>query len=173
MKRLLPPVHMLLLATLLVCGLTYGPIHTYAADNSYTHTPSNGTQQYRIGFHFWKPGKIYDEAMAGIKDGLSLAGIDYEEVTLYSERKKSKAIENLRAMDRMGLDLIYSLSSAGTKIAQQIGMKTPVPSWHPRRWADDCSIRFFFRSLAERPASTRLRWTRARCPPPHTFSPAH
>ncbi len=124
MKRLLTPVPMLWLATLLVCGLTYGPIHTYAADNS--HTPSNGTQQYRIGFHFWKPGKIYDEAMAGIKDGLSLAGIDYEEVTLYSERKKSKAIENLRAMDRMGLDLIYSFSSAGTKIAQQIGMKTPV-----------------------------------------------
>ena len=40
---------------------------------------------YRIGFHLWKPGKIYDEAMAGIKDGLELQGIHYEEVILHSK----------------------------------------------------------------------------------------
>src|SRR6187200_2516986 len=27
---------------------------------------------YRIGFHLWKPGGIYDEALAGIRDGLRL-----------------------------------------------------------------------------------------------------
>lgn len=81
---------------------------------------------YRIGFHLWKPGKIYDEALAGIEDGLALAGIVYEKVVLESNRNQSMAIKNLRALDNMGLHLIYSLSSAGTKIATTLGMKTPV-----------------------------------------------
>ena len=81
---------------------------------------------YRIGFHLWKPGKIYDEAMAGIEDGLALEGIVYEKVVLQSHRDKSMAEKNLRTLDSMGLNLIFSLSSAGTKIANTIGMQTPV-----------------------------------------------
>ncbi len=81
---------------------------------------------YRIGFHFWKSGKIYDEAMLGIKDGLALAGIPYEAVVMQSNKDKDKAVENLRTMDTMGLDLIYSLSSAGTKLTKTAGVKTPV-----------------------------------------------
>ena len=81
---------------------------------------------YRIGFHLWKPGKIYDEAMAGIKDGLLVNGVRYEAVEIQSDRNKELAQENLRKLDDMGLDLIYSLSSAGTKLAKRIGMQTPV-----------------------------------------------
>ena len=88
--------------------------------------PAAAEQTYRIGFHLWKPGKIYDEAMAGIKDGLELAGIRYESVMLQSDRNKALAAENLRKLDEMGLDLIYSLSSAGTKIAKKTELRTPV-----------------------------------------------
>lgn len=85
-----------------------------------------GQKVYRIGFHLWKPGKIYDEAMAGIKDGLELAGIRYEEVILQSNKDKALAEENLQKLDAMGLDIIYSLSSAGTKIAKKLKLRTPV-----------------------------------------------
>jgi len=81
---------------------------------------------YRIGFHLWKPGKIYDEALQGIRDGLDLAGIKYEEVVVESQRSKELAQENLKKLDAMDLDIIYSLSSAGTKIAQRLALKTPV-----------------------------------------------
>ena len=92
-------------------------------------TSKNGAKfdvTYRIGFHLWKPGGIYDEAMAGIRDGLDLAGITYKTVTMHADRNKAKAIENFRKMDEMGLDLIYSLSSAGTKIAYDLAIQTPV-----------------------------------------------
>lgn len=85
-----------------------------------------GDKTYRIGIHLWKPGKIYDEALAGIRDGLELEGIRYEEVVLHADLDKDKAAENLRKLDEMGLDVIYSLSSAGTKIAKRLGLKTPV-----------------------------------------------
>ena len=81
---------------------------------------------YKIGFHLWKPGKIYDEAMAGIRDGLQLEGIEYEEVIMESGKDKELARENLLKLDAMGLDVIYSLSSAGTKIAKALSLKTPV-----------------------------------------------
>lgn len=87
---------------------------------------SSGDKTYRIGFSLWKPGKIYDEAMAGIRDGLQLEGIRYEEVILEAGKDKELAAENLRQLDAMGLDVIYSLSSAGTKIAKKLNLKTPV-----------------------------------------------
>ena len=85
-----------------------------------------GDKVYRIGFHLWKPGKIYDEAMEGIKDGLEIAGIRYEEVILLSNKDKALAVENFLKLDAMELDLIYSLSSAGTKIAKKLKLRTPV-----------------------------------------------
>ena len=84
------------------------------------------TKTYRIGFHLWKPGKIYDEAMEGIRDGLTLSGIHYEAIILESSRDRDLASENLLKLDAMGLDLIYSLSSAGTKIAKSLNLKTPL-----------------------------------------------
>ncbi len=97
-----------------------------AADRAPQPTRPTATPTYRIGFHLWKPGKIYDEAMLGIQDGLALAGISYDAVVLQSNRDRATAIENLRRLDAMGLDLIYSLSSAGTQLLQTVGMKTPV-----------------------------------------------
>ena len=97
------------------------PVHGSAAKDS------SGTDKvFRIGFHIYKPGKIYDEAMAGIRDGLDLEGIRYEAVVVQSNRDNGLAEHNLRRMDKMGLDLIYSLSSAGTKIVKRLKMKTPV-----------------------------------------------
>lgn len=81
---------------------------------------------YRVGFHFWKPGKIYDEAMLGIVDGLELERIPHEKVVVHSNRDEKLAIENFRKLDSMGLDIIYSLSSAGTKIARKLELRTPV-----------------------------------------------
>ena len=83
-------------------------------------------KMYKIGFHLWKPGKIYDEAMAGIKDALKTENISYKAETFYADKSKEKAIENFKKMDSMGLDLIYSLSSAGSKIAKNLGLKTPI-----------------------------------------------
>ena len=83
-------------------------------------------RSYRIGFHFWKPGKIYDEAMSGIEDGLKIANIGYERIVLQSNQDEDLAINNLKMLDAMGLDVIYSLSSAGTQVAKKIGMNTPV-----------------------------------------------
>jgi len=81
---------------------------------------------YRVGFHVWKPGKIYDEAMLGILDGLKLEGIAHEKVVVHSNRDEKLAVENFRKLDSMDLDLIYSLSSAGTKIARTMELRTPV-----------------------------------------------
>ena len=64
--------------------------------------------------------------MAGIKDGLEIKGIKYEAVVLQSNRDKGLAAENLRKLDNMNLDLIYSFSSAGTQIAKGLSLKTPV-----------------------------------------------
>ena len=89
-------------------------------------TAQSKQKVYRIGFHWWKPGKIYDEAMAGIKDGLELQGIRYEEVVVHSNKDKKRAADNLRRLDNMALDVIYSLSSAGTQIARNLSLRTPV-----------------------------------------------
>src|SRR6266511_1247342 len=88
--------------------------------------PPRKERSYRIGFHFWKPGKIYDEAMSGIEDGLKIANIGYERIVVYSDQDEDLAIKNLEMLDSMGLDIIYSLSSAGTQVAKKIGMNTPV-----------------------------------------------
>lgn len=99
-------------------------------------TGSQGGQpKYRIGIHNYKPGKIYDEAMEGIHDGLRAEGIAYEEIVLQSNGKSDTAKENLLKLDAMSLDLIYSLSSAGTQIAKDLKLKTPVIATvigHPR-----------------------------------------
>jgi putative tryptophan/tyrosine transport system substrate-binding protein len=87
--------------------------------------PQQG-RMHRIGFHVWKPGKIYDDAMAGIKDGLKIANIRYESVVVESNQNEDLAIKNLRMLDGMKLDLIYPLSSAATQIVKNIGMTTPV-----------------------------------------------
>lgn len=87
---------------------------------------SGGERVYRIGFHLWKPGRIYDEAMSGIEDGLKIARIPYEPVVVHSNQDESLATANLKMLDAMNLDLVYSLSSAGTQLVKKIGMKTPV-----------------------------------------------
>lgn len=93
---------------------------------------SNQTQQaatervFRIGFNWWKPGKIYDEAVQGITDGLEMEGIRYEAVTLQADLNADRARSNLQQMDAMGLDLIYSLASQGTQIAKTLNLRTPV-----------------------------------------------
>lgn len=109
------------LALILLCGSLLIPAHAAAQRGA-----STSGVTYRIGFHLWKPSGIYDEALAGIRDGLDLAGITYETVMMHADRTKTKAIENFRQLDKMGLDLIYSLSSAGTKIAYALEMQTPV-----------------------------------------------
>lgn len=83
-------------------------------------------KMYRIGFHLWKPGKIYDEAMNGIEDGLKADHIEYEKFVVQSNQTETDAVENLRMLDSMNLDVIYSLSSAATQIVKKIGMYTPV-----------------------------------------------
>ena len=99
---------------------------TVDATELQSQTAQSKQKVYRIGFHWWKPGKIYDEAMAGIKDGLELQGIQYEEVVVHSNKNKKLAAENLRRLDNMALDVIYSLSSAGTQIARNLSLRTPV-----------------------------------------------
>jgi hypothetical protein len=74
-------------------------------------------RQYRIGFHLFKSGTIYDEA---------LEGIAYEAVLMNSHNDPVQAKKNLQALDEMGLDLLYSLSSDGTQIAKDMLLKTPI-----------------------------------------------
>jgi len=83
---------------------------------------------YHIGIHIWKPGKIYDEGLQGIRDGLKLEGFKYKETLLYADKNKDKAVDNFNKLDNMGLDIIFSLSSAGTKIAKDLNLKTPIIS---------------------------------------------
>ncbi|MCF6238052.1 MAG: hypothetical protein L3J79_04435, partial [Candidatus Marinimicrobia bacterium] len=81
---------------------------------------------FRIGFHFWKPGKIYDEAYQGVVDGLALEAIRYKSFIFNANRDEALARKNLKTLDGMGLDLIVSFSSAGTKIAQSMQLRTPL-----------------------------------------------
>ena len=63
--------------------------------------------------------------MAGIKDGLKIANIQYEPVVVESNQNEDLAIKNLRMLDGMKLGIIYSLSSAATQIVKNIGMARP------------------------------------------------
>lgn len=92
------------------------------------HQPDQNSSEAiaRVGVHWWKPGKIYDEAVAGIVDGLAAEDIEIELFHLHSDRDKNLAEENLRKLDSMGLDVIYSLSSAGTQIAKRLNLMTPI-----------------------------------------------
>ena len=95
------------------------------------HVDSHAAEKnepYRIGIHIWKSGKIYDEALQGIRDGLKLEDFDYKEILLHADKDKQKAVENFKKLDGMGLDVIFSLSSAGTKIAKELNLKTPIIS---------------------------------------------
>jgi hypothetical protein len=78
-------------------------------------------RSYRIGFHFWKPGKIYDEAMSGIRDGLEIADIRYEPIVVYSNQDEDLAIKNLKMLDSMGVDVIYSLFRRERKLPRRSG----------------------------------------------------
>jgi putative ABC transport system substrate-binding protein len=110
---------------LLICCVVLRP--GLAQDNTGSQrVRHHGVPQYRIGLHLFKSATIYDEAIAGITDGLDLEGIAYETVLVNSHNDPVKARENLRTLDAMGLDLVYSLSSDGTLIAREIGMKTPI-----------------------------------------------
>lgn len=111
------------IAAIALLGITPRAIN---AAELQSQTAQSQQKIYRIGFHWWKPGKIYDEAMEGIKDGLELQGIRYEAVVVHSNRDKKRAVENLRRLDNMALDIIYSFSSAGTQIARNLSLKTPI-----------------------------------------------
>lgn len=80
----------------------------------------------RLGFHFFKDGKIYDEAYQGIIDGLLLSNIQFEKFIYRSGRSVEKAKNNLNEMDELNLDAIISFSSAGTQVAKSLQLKTPV-----------------------------------------------
>lgn len=84
------------------------------------------TKKIRIGFHFYKPGNIYDEAYQGIIDGLNLAGVDFESVIYHSGRDPKQAAANLQKLDQMNLGVIISFSSAGTRIASSLSLNTPI-----------------------------------------------
>ena len=64
-------------------------------------------ETYQIGIHIWKSGKIYDEALQGIRDGLKLQGFSYKEVLFYADKDKKKAIDNFNKLDNMNLDIIF------------------------------------------------------------------
>jgi putative ABC transport system substrate-binding protein len=64
--------------------------------------------------------------VSGITDGLKIAGISYEPIVIDSNQDEDLAIKNLKMLDSMGLNVIFSLSSAGTQVAKKIGMNTPV-----------------------------------------------
>lgn len=110
---------------MLVLGLGLIQLLPIAESTAETQTKA-GQKTARIGFHFYKPGKIYEEAYQGIIDGLQLAGYELEKVIYRSERNKVKAAENLREMDSLNLGVIVSFSSAGTRIASTLSLKTPI-----------------------------------------------
>ena len=83
-------------------------------------------KKYVIGIHWWKPGKIYTETYQGLIDGLNLKEVDYRQLHFRAQHDKKLAINNFRKMDSSALDIIISLSSAGSRIAAQSGLKTPV-----------------------------------------------
>ncbi len=114
------------ISALTILPLMAANISPASSAGAYVSGSKSGKSQIRIGFSLWKPGKIYDEAMAGIKDGLKIEINDYEAVVLRANKDKKKAAENFRKLDAMGLDVIYSLSSAGTQIAKRLNLKTPV-----------------------------------------------
>lgn len=80
----------------------------------------------RIGFHFYKPGSIYEEAYEGIIDGIALHDRTLEQVIYRSGRNNEQAIKNLKKMDSLKLDAIISFSSAGTRLATSLSLQTPV-----------------------------------------------
>lgn len=94
--------------------------------NFATAKSSDIQQPIRIGFHFYKPGKIYDEAYQGVIDGLQLADVEIEQVIFRSGRDQELARQNLLKMDQMNLAVIVSFSSAGTRIAKSLKLTTPV-----------------------------------------------
>lgn len=126
-----PLVKYLTQAVLVAALLAASGLPARAADPA--KKPDSPT--FRVGIHIYKPGKIYDEALQGIRDGLNTEGIAYEEVVTQSKGDDELAKENLKKLDAMSLDLIYSLSSAGTQLAKDLKLKTPVIATvvgHPR-----------------------------------------
>lgn len=97
---------------------------TFQAGYCLEKTTSN--KVVRIGFHFYKPGKIYQEAFQGVMDGLELEGLVVDSTIYKSERNQDFAKNNLRDLDNLNLDVIISFSSAGTRIANSLGLKTPL-----------------------------------------------
>lgn len=87
---------------------------------------SKRSSSVRLGFHYFKDGKIYDEAYQGIVDGLLLSNLQFEEFIYRSDRSIEKATKNLKEMDDLDLDAIISFSSAGTQIAQSLKLQTPI-----------------------------------------------
>ena len=112
---------------LMACCIFLSMPICFAAPDQILDTPSPASGKiYRIGFHFWKSGKIYDEAYMGITDSLALEKIEFEPVIMNSGLNRQKAEDNLLAMDKMALDCIVSMSSEGTQIATMMHLQTPV-----------------------------------------------
>lgn len=93
-----------------------------------TEASSSQSENIHIGFHFFKPGQIYEEAYQGIIDGLELEGIAFESIIYRSGRNKDLASSNLIDLDKLNLDIIISFSSAGTRIASVLALQTPLLS---------------------------------------------
>jgi len=41
---------------------------------------------FKVGFHFWKSGDIYEEAYQGVMDGLKLDGMTYTPFVFHPHR---------------------------------------------------------------------------------------
>lgn len=105
-----------------ICGFLFFSLSEVACKEENT----SGESSIRLGFHFYKNGKIYDEAYEGIVDGLRLSDIQFEEFIYRSGRSVEQASKNLREMDKLNLHAIISFSSAGTRISQSLQLQTPV-----------------------------------------------
>ncbi len=111
---------------LLSLGFLLFAVTANGTQSRQTSAAKQEQKKYIIGIHWWKPGEIYTETYQGLIDGLNLEKVDYRQLHFRARRNNKLAVNNFRKMDSSALDIIISLSSAGSRIAAQAGLKTPV-----------------------------------------------
>ena len=90
------------------------------------------SDEFKIGFHFWKSGGIYEEAYQGIIDGMIQGGIKYTPFIFRSHPEKQQTLYRKMFPHLTRLGVIYDSDDPSGYLAEEpflLGRTSIILDW--------------------------------------------
>lgn len=83
-------------------------------------------EPYRIGILMWHEVKHDKEAVQGFREGLEFSGINYTLESKIADENLQQATQTLERWEKENIDLVYTVGTTATLLAQQHLKDTPI-----------------------------------------------